>query len=186
MPVSQPPTRPLSGTRVIDLSRLLPGPACTWYLQGLGAQVTRIEDPLGGDWARNMPPYTPAGDGAWFASVNGGKASLSLDLRTSQGRAALRGLLADADVLVEGFRPGVMARLGLDPAALCREFPRLVVASISGFGQDGPLREAPGHDLGYAALCGVLALGQRHDGIPDPPSLQLADMAGGALTGALR
>jgi len=177
--------RSLDGVRVVDLTRLLPGPACTWYLQGLGAEIIKVEDPQGGDWARHMPPYTPQGVGAWFASVNAGKQSVSLDLRREEDRERLLALLATADVLVEGFRPGVMARLGLDPAALCARFPRLVLASISGFGQDGPWRDAPGHDLGYSGLTGTLALGASHGGLPDLPALQVADLAGGALTGAL-
>lgn len=177
--------RPLAGVRVLDLTRLLPGPACTWYLQGLGAQVIRVEDPSGEDWARRVPPFTAEGEGAWYAAVNAGKRSIHLDLKQEEGRRALRGLLADADVLVEGFRPGVMARLGLAPAWLCAEHPRLVLASLSGFGQQGPLRGAPGHDLGYLGLTGALGLGARHGGLPDLPGLQIADLAGGALTAAL-
>ncbi|RME23919.1 MAG: CoA transferase [Deltaproteobacteria bacterium] len=179
--------RSLAGVVVLDLSRLLPGPLCTWYLQGLGARVIRVEDPRpgGGDWSRHMPPYTPEGVGAWFAALNAGKESIALDLSADAEREALLGLLAHADVLVEGYRPGVMARLGLAPDRLVERFPRLIVASLSGFGQDGPLRDRPGHDLGYAGLTGALALGARHDGVPDPPELQLADVAGGALTGAL-
>ncbi len=180
-------SRSLQGVVVFDLSRLLPGPLCTWYLQGLGARVIRVEDPRpgGGDWSRNMPPYTVQGVGAWYAALNGGKESIALDLSHKPGRLALLSLLAHVDVLVEGFRPGVMARLGLAPGQLVDRFPRLVVASLSGFGQDGPLRDQPGHDLGYAGLTGALALATRHDGVPDPPALQLADVAGGALTGAL-
>ena len=177
--------RSLQGVRVVDLTRLLPGPACTWYLQGLGAEVIKVEDPQGGDWARHMPPFTPDGVGAWFAAVNAGKKSVSLDLRLATDRARLQELLEGTDVLVEGFRPGVMAHLELDPAELCERFPRLIVASLSGFGQAGPWRDVPGHDLGYAGLAGALSLGASHDGLPDPPFLQVADLAGGALTGAL-
>ncbi len=179
--------RALDGVVVVDLSRLLPGPACSWYLQGLGARVIRVEDadPAGADWARHMPPHTDQGVGAWFAAVNAGKESVALDLRTPQGRDDLHLLLAHADVLLEGFRPGVMARLQLDPAELIQRHPRLVVASLSGFGQDGPMRTHPGHDLGYAGLTGALSLSRRRDGLPDPPGLQVADLAGGALTGAL-
>ena len=177
--------RPLAGVRVLDLTRLLPGPACTWYLQGLGAEVIRVEDPEGEDWARRVPPLTRTGEGAWFAAVNAGKQSVHLDLKRPEGRAGLRRLLAGADVLIEGFRPGVMARLELDPRGLCAEFPRLVLASLSGFGQEGPLRDAPGHDLGYIGLTGALGVGARHQGLPELPGLQVADLAGGALTAAL-
>lgn len=178
--------QPLHGIRVIDLSRLLPGPACTWYLQGLGAEVIKVEDPgSGGDWARFVPPWTQDGQGAWFSAYNAGKRAIQLDLKEASARAHLHGLLETADVLLEGFRPGVMARLDLEPQALCARHPRLVVASLSGFGQDGPMRGDPGHDLGYAGLTGALALGASHEGVPDLPGLQIADIAGGALTCAL-
>lgn len=177
--------RPLSGIRIFDLTRLLPGPACSWYLQGLGAEVIRVEDPRGGDWMRAMPPFTDEGHGAWFQAMNAGKQSVSLDLRQPEERQRLHALLDQADVLIEGFRPGVMARLGLPPADLLIRHPRLVVASLSGFGQDGPLRDLPGHDLGYAGLTGALALSARHEALPDLPGVQLADLAGGALTAAL-
>jgi len=177
--------RALAGIRILDLTRLLPGPACTWYLQGLGAEVIRVEDPRGGDWMRTVPPFTERGDGAWFQAMNAGKQSIQLDLRLDADRQALHGLLGQADVLLEGFRPGVMARLGLAPDELVRTHPRLIVGSLSGFGQDGPMRDHPGHDLGYAGLCGLLSLSTRRDGLPDLPGVQLADLAGGALTAAL-
>lgn len=177
--------RSLAGIRVIDLSRLLPGPACSWYLGGLGAEVVKIEDPAGGDYVRHVPPYDSRGLGLWFAALNGGKRSVALDLKRTSHRAALRALLAQADVLLEGFRPGVMARLGLDPAELVRSYPRLVVASLTGWGQTGPLADAPGHDLNYCGLAGALSLDARHEGVPDLPGLQVADLAGGALTAAL-
>jgi len=177
--------RPLDGVRVLDLSRLLPGPMCTWYLAGLGATVVKVEDPAGGDYLRHVPPFTRQGAGAWFSAINAGKRSVALDLRRPESAVALRALLRRADVLVEGFRPGVMARLGLDPEDLGRRFPRLVVASISGYGQTGPLQALPGHDLGYVGLAGHLSLGHRRQGVPAPPAIQVADMAGGALTSAL-
>lgn len=177
--------RALAGVRIVDLSRLLPGPACSWYLYGLGAEVIKVEDPNGGDYLRHLPPYGPDGLGAWFTALNAGKRSVALDLRQPQGRVALRALLRGADVLLEGFRPGVLARLGLDPAELVASYPRLVVASLSGYGQTGPLAEDPGHDLDYCALAGLLSLAARHDGVPDVPGVQVADLAGGALTAAL-
>lgn len=177
---------PLDGIRIIDLSRLLPGPMCTWYLQGMGATVIKIEQPGQGDYLRLAPPYCSDGLGAWFSAINSGKRSVGLDLKKSAHLAALHALLADADVLVESFRPGVMARLGLAPEALCERYPRLVVCSISGFGQDGPLASMPGHDLGFMAVSGGLSLGAREDGIPAVPGLQVADQAGGALMAAFR
>lgn len=178
--------QPLDDVRIVDLSRLLPGPMCSWYLRGMGAEVIKVEDPVRGDYLRMIPPLGPDGMGVWFSAINAGCRSVSLDLKSEPGRAALLALLETADVLLEGFRPGVLARLGLDPEMLRARFPRLVIASISGFGQTGPLRALPGHDLGYVGLTGGLSLAARPDGTPDVPGLQVADMAGGALTAALR
>lgn len=177
---------PLSGVRVVDVSRLLPGPMCTWYLQGMGAEVVKIEPPGTGDYLRHVPPYGPDGVGAWFTAINGGKRSVVLDLRQGAAVEALAALLVEADVLVEGFRPGVLAAMGLPPAQLRERHPGLVICSISGYGQDGPFEQLPGHDLGYVAMAGLFGLPARHGGLPALPALQLADMAGGALTAALR
>lgn len=166
--------------RVIDLSRLLPGPFATLCLQGLGATVVKVEDPRGGDYLRAVPP-TLGEHGAWFTALNRGKRSVALDLRTPAGRGALLGLLGTADVLVESFRPGVMARLGLDPADLRRRFPRLVITSLTGWGQSGPWAALPGHDIGYMALAGMFA-----DTNPSVPRMQWADVAAGGLCAALR
>lgn len=170
----------LDGVRVIDLSRLLPGPFGTLCLQGLGAEVIKVEDPRGGDYLRAVPPFVD-GVSAWFAALNRGKKSVALDLKSPAGVAGLRALLRDADVLIESFRPGVMARLGLDPAALVREYPRLVVVSLTGWGQTGPMAQDPGHDLGFLALAGLFGEGE-----PRVPLLQWADVAAGGLTAALR
>ncbi len=177
----------LAGLRVLDLSRLLPGPMCSWYLAGMGAEITKVEDPAGGDYLRWMPPLDDRGQSIWFAAINAGARSVCLDLKAPAHLAALRALIAQADVLIESFRPGVMARLGLEPAALVAAFPRLIVASISGFGQAGPWRQRPGHDLGYCGLSGALALGafSAPGGVAPVPGVQLADVAGGALTAAL-
>lgn len=170
----------MNGVRVLDLSRLLPGPFATFCLQGLGAEVVKIEDPAGGDYLRHFPPMIE-GVNAWFAAVNRGKRSVALDLRQEPGRGALLALLADADVLVESFRPGVMARLGLDPAMLRARFPRLVIASLTGWGQTGPWANLPGHDIGFLALAGMFGIGE-----PRVPRMQWGDIAGGGLVGALR
>jgi len=177
---------PLAGVKVVDLTRLLPGPMCAWYLRGLGADVVKVEAPGRGDPLRDVPPFTEDGVGMWFSTIQAGARSVQLDLRSEAGRAALHWMLRDADVLLEGFRPGAMKRLGLDPEALVAAYPRLVLASISGFGQDGPLREVPGHDIGYLGYTGALALSARRaDGTPALPPVPIADLAGGALTGAL-
>ena len=159
---------------------------CTWYLQGLGADIIKVEPPGAGDYLRHVPPYGPDGIGAWFTAVNGGKRSVVLDFRSPEGVSALRALVDGADVLVEGFRPGVLGAIGLDPRELLEARPELVIASISGFGQSGPWRSRPGHDLGYCAVTGMLELSRQRDGVPDLPGLQVADMAGGALSAALQ
>ena len=171
---------PLRDMRVIDLSRLLPGPFATLCLQGLGATVIKVEDPQGGDYLRHIPPFLGE-HGAWFTTLNRGKRSVALDLKSPAGRDGLLGLLARADVLVESFRPGVMTRLGLDPAELVGRFPRLVVASLTGWGQTGPLARMPGHDLGFLALAGMLG-----HGAPGVPRMQWGDLAAGGLCAALR
>lgn len=171
----------LAGIRVLDLSRLLPGPFCSMLLQELGADVIKIEEPNGGDYLRWFPPLT-GHSGAQFIALNRGKRSVALDLKPEEGRAALHRLLAQADVLIESFRPGVLARLGLSPESLCARYPRLVVCSISGYGQDGPMALRAGHDIDYLATGGVFAL----MGLPPRVfPIQVADIAGGALYGAL-
>jgi crotonobetainyl-CoA:carnitine CoA-transferase CaiB-like acyl-CoA transferase len=175
----------LRGVRIIDLSRLLPGPMATWYLRGFGAEIIKVEEPKIGDYLRFSPPFRADGTSAWFAALNAGKRSVAIDLKTAAGKAAMSGLIDGADILVESFRPGVLARLGLDPQALRISHPRLIIASITGFGQNGPRRHDPGHDLGYCGLAGALSLNARHQGIPDLPGLPIADLAGGALSAAM-
>src|SRR5688572_23015188 len=128
---------PLTGTFVLDLTRVLAGPYCTMVLADLGARVVKVEQPPRGDEARQIGPFV-GGVSAYFWSLNRGKESIALDLRAGPDRAVFERLLARADVLVENFRPGVMERLGVGFAALQARFPRLVVASTSGFGQTGP------------------------------------------------
>lgn len=172
--------QPLDGIRVIDLTRLLPGPYATRTLAELGAEVVKIEDPATGDPARWYPPYMgdPPASGVHHL-LNAGKKSVALDLRTEDGRAALEVLLEDADVLVDTFRPGVLAKLGLQPERLLAERPRLVYCALTGFGLDGPHARRPGHDIGYLARAGGLALGL--------PGVQVADVGGGltAVAGIL-
>jgi alpha-methylacyl-CoA racemase len=176
---------PLAGVRVVDLSRLLPGPFCSWYLASLGAEVIRVEAPSSPDYTRLLPPLVQ-GQSVFFAAVNRGKRSVALDWRVPAGLEALRALIATADVLLEGFKPGRLAASGLDPDALLAAHPGLVIASISGYGQSGPWREEPGHDLNYLGYAGfVAALRANEGGAPDPLPLQIADVAGGGLTAAL-
>jgi len=175
--------RPLAGLRVLDLSRLLPGPYCSQLMCRLGAEVIRVEDatkPDGGDMMRTVAPGKDR-PSRFFDLVNAGKRSVALDLSRSEGRAYLHHALEHADVLIEGFRPGVMQRFGLDGATLLERHPRLVFCSVSGFGQSGPLAQAPSHDINYQALTGVLyqnaATGQK----PVIAGFQAGDLAGGSL-----
>ncbi len=171
---------PLEGLKVLDLSRLLPGPYATLVLADLGAHVDKLEDPQGGDYLRQMPPLD--GDtSALFEGLNRNKRSIALDLKDPHGRAAFLALLPKYDVLVESFRPGVMERLGLGWDALSQVNPRLVMCSISGFGQTGPDRLKAGHDLGYIARAGVLGYGGADGGPPALPGAQLADIGAGSL-----
>ncbi len=173
----------LAGIRILDLSRLLPGPYATQLLANLGAEVIKIERPPDGDYARAMPPFVSLDEerveGALFAANNRGKKSVALNFDDPRGRALLLRLSERADVLVESFRPGAMAARGLDYAAVQAHNPRLVYCALSGYGQTGPYRERAGHDLNYLALAGVLELNGKRNGAPTPPPIQIADLAGG-------
>jgi alpha-methylacyl-CoA racemase len=168
---------PLHGIRVLDLTRLLPGPFATLVLADLGADVVKVEEP-GGDWLRWLPPLAGQQSGA-FHALNRNKRSVVLDLRRPEGAAAFVRLAARADAVVESFRPGVLDRLGCGWAALHAANPRLVLCSITGYGQDGPYAARAGHDIDYCALAGVLALCGTPEA-PAVPGVQLADVAGGA------
>lgn len=180
---SSPLADALHGIRILDLSRLLPGPFLTMVLADLGADVVKIEDPRLGDYMRQFPPAKGGLSGRYLA-VNRGKRSMVIDLKLPAGRDALLRMVAKADVVVESFRPGVMDKLGLGYTALSAANPQIVLCSISGFGQTGPYVQRAGHDLGYIALAGVLAMGGPAGGPPMMPGVQIADLAGGSLWGA--
>src|SRR6202158_3717082 len=163
----------LDGVRVLDLSRLCAGAHCPPVSPAPGAAVTKVESPTG-DPIRALP-----GGGAYFDALHRGKQLLTLDLRTEAGREALRRRVVDADVLVEGFRPGVMERMELGYAALTAINPALVYCAITGYGSGGPLARRAGHDLNYLARSGALSLMPLRDGVPAIPGLQVADLAGG-------
>jgi len=171
---------PLEGLKVLDLSRLLPGPYATLVLADLGAQVDKVEDPQGGDYIRHMPPMKGEVS-ALFLALNRNKRSVTLDLKRPQGVEAFKKLVQGYDVLVESFRPGVMDKLGLSFEALHALNPRLVYCSISGYGSTGPDRLKAGHDLDYIARSGVLAYGGQRGGAPAQPGVQIADIGGGSL-----
>jgi crotonobetainyl-CoA:carnitine CoA-transferase CaiB-like acyl-CoA transferase len=170
----------LEGLRVLDLTRLYPGPYATLVLADLGAQVDKLEDPRGGDYLRHGGPAQVGEVGAFFYALNRNKRSIALDLRRPEAAAAVAKLCRSYDVLVENFRPGVMERLGIGYERLSSENPRLVFCSLSGFGQTGPDRERSGHDLGYVARAGVLGYAGAPAGPPPVPGGQMADV-GGAL-----
>lgn len=174
----------LAGLTVVDLGLFLPGPALTGMMADQGARVIKVEPP-GGDPARHMAPHE-SGHSFWFRQWNRGKEALTLDLKTPEGKAALHALVVTADVFVEGFRPGVIARLGFDYPALAPLNPGLVYCSISAFGQHGPLAHHPAHDLGVQALIGFLSVndgppaanrGAQRAGTPVVPGVPAADMA---------
>ena len=169
---------PLTGLRVLDLTRLLPGPLASLILADLGAEVIKIEEPGLGDYVRHSPPFLSNGQGAMYAALNRGKKSIALNLKTEAGRQALLRLLPTADVLLESFRPGVMDKLGLTHGALQAANPQLILVSMSGYGQTGPLKDRAGHDLNYMALSGGLSLSHHM------PGVQVADV-GGAMMAAL-
>lgn len=169
---------PLSGVRVLDLSRLIPGPFATLVLADLGATVDKVEDTGGGDYMRHTPPQV-AGESGSFHALNRGKRSMVLDLKKPEGRDALLRLLAGYDVLFEQFRPGVLDRLGLSHASLRERFPRLIVCALTGYGQSGPLAHRAGHDLNYLARSGLLGFMGPAGAPPTVPGFQLADVSGG-------
>jgi len=173
---------PLAGLRIIDMTRLLPGPALTMHLADFGAEVIKIEDTAEGDAMRSFPPTVETATGeklnTAFQAANRGKRSIAVDLKHPDGRAVLLKLAEGADALVEGFRPGVLDRLGLGWQVLHSHNPRLVLCSLTGYGQDGPLAQQAGHDLNYCAMTGVLDQ-NRAAGKPAIPNLQIGDLLGG-------
>lgn len=175
----------LEGVRVLDLTRLLPGPLATMHLADQGAEVIKIEDPDKGDYARHdLAP--PGRMSPLFHALNRGKRSVVIDLRAPAGREAFLGLVDTADVVVESFRPGVMADLGLSPQTLRARKAALVVCSITAHGQTGPLAGRPAHDNNMVGYAGVAALYPRDaDGRIRSPDIQFADVAGGALHAAM-
>jgi crotonobetainyl-CoA:carnitine CoA-transferase CaiB-like acyl-CoA transferase len=177
---------PLDGVRVLDLTRLLPGAYCTLLLADLGAEVLKVEDTGLGDYMRWVPPYVGGKEAqergaasAPFAALNRNKRAIKLDLKAEPARDVLLRLAREHDVLVESFRPGVLDRLGVGYERLAQENPGLVYCAISGYGQDGPLRDRAGHDLNYLARNGLLALSGDGDGPPVQAAGQIADLGGG-------
>jgi len=175
---------PLSGIRVLDLTRLLPGPFCTMLLADMGADVIKVEEPSTGDYMRWTPPLVD-GQSALFNAINRNKRSLTLNLKSEVGRDLLLRLVDRSAVLVEGNRPGVMERLGLGWPVIHARNPALVMCSITGYGQDGPMALRAGHDINYVATAGVLGLNGAQGGPSMPLSAQVGDIGGGGLQPAV-
>lgn len=173
--------QPLSGIRILDLSRLLPGAYASQMLADFGADVIKIEEPGSGDYGRFMPPHGAGGMSLHFLAINRNKRSMTLNLKSQEGREVFLRLVKGADVLLESFRPGVLERLGLGYEQLKEINPRLVYCAISGYGQDGPYRLRAGHDLNYAGYAGLLDYNRGSNGEPAMPATQLGDLAGGSL-----
>ena len=172
----------LAGIRVLDLTRLLPGAFCTMLLGDQGADVIKVEQPGTGDYTRYLPPLVH-GQGVAFNSLNRNKRAITLNLKAEEGCQLFKRLVATADVVVEGNRPGVMDRLGLGWETLRALRPRLILCSITGYGQDGPFAQRAGHDLNYMATAGALGLNASPGGMPHPLAVQVADIGAGG-TGA--
>ncbi len=177
-------SKPLQGVRILDLTRLLPGPVATLHLADLGADVIKIEDHGAGDYARTMGDG-PEGVSVFYRAVNRNKRGLRLDLKNPEGAALFRRLTAEADVVIESFRPGVMDKLGVGYEALRSLNPRLVFCAITGYGQSGPLALAAGHDLNYIGYAGILDQIGVDGGQPAIPNLQIGDLLGGAMSAVM-
>jgi alpha-methylacyl-CoA racemase len=179
---------PFEGLKVLDLSRLLPGGFCSLLLADFGADVVKVEDTGMGDYIRWSPPAFEGAEetakSALFLSLNRGKRSVRIDLKSEAGRDVLLRLVRDADVLLESFRPGVLDRLGVGYERLQQENPRLVYCAITGYGLTGPNVQRSGHDMNYLGLNGVLAVSGDADGAPIQAGAQIADLGGGALMAA--
>ena len=169
----------LSGITVLDLTRVMSGPYCTLMLADMGARVIKIEHPRRGDDTRAWGPPFVAGESVYFLSVNRNKESLTVDFKDPDGRRILDALVARADVLVENFQPGTLKRLGLDYESLAPRVPRLVYASISGYGHTGPLKNLPGYDAVAQAEGGLMSITGDPDGPPYRLGLPIADLAAG-------
>lgn len=170
----------LKDIHVIDLTRLLPGPLCTRYLCDMGAKVTKIEDTDKGDYAKFFPPLDKNGVGVLYKKLNAGKEILNLDLKTESGKESLTQLVSNADVLIESFRPGVMKSLGFDFESLKKVNPKIIMCSVSGYGQNHENKNFPGHDLNYMGYSGLLSTLVENNEIP-VPGFQMADIAGGSM-----
>lgn len=178
MTEASPYPGPLAGVRVLDFTRVLAGPAASLALADLGAEVIKIEPPGTGDETRTFPPIK-GGESHYFLSVNRGKRSIVVDLKSPQGVALVKDLAAKCDIVVENYRPGVMDRLGLGYDALSAVNPKLIYCAISGYGQTGPLKDNPSFDIVLQAMSGALSMNGDPDGLPTKLGIPLGDLVGG-------
>jgi len=173
----------LDGIRVLDLTRALAGPYCTMFLGDMGAEIAKVEQPGVGDDSRGWGPPFIGKESAYFLAINRNKKSLAIDMKTSQGVELVRRLACRADVLIENFRPGTMDRFGLGEAVLRESNPRLIYASLSGFGSDGPMKDFPGYDLIIQAWGGFMSITGRPDGEPTKVAVAIIDIVAGLMLG---
>jgi crotonobetainyl-CoA:carnitine CoA-transferase CaiB-like acyl-CoA transferase len=170
----------LEGIRVVDLTRILSGPFCSMFLGDMGAEVIKVEDPSGGDPIRSQGGTTPDGFSLYFATFNRNKRSITLDLRSAAGRDVLARLIASADVLVDNYRPGVLERMGFDRKALDALKPDLIVAHVTGFGEDGPYADRPAFDFIAQAMSGFMSVTGQAEGPPTRAGPPISDLVAGA------
>ena len=170
---------PLKGVRILDVSRLVPGAYASQMMADFGADVVKIEEPGSGDYSRSMPPFGPGGMGLYFLALNRNKRSVTLNLKSEQGREVFLRMVGKADVVLESFRPGVLERLGLGYEQLKKKNVGIIYCAISGYGQDGPYQQRAGHDLNYAGYAGLLHYNRGTHGEPVMPPTQFGDLAGG-------
>ncbi|WP_141005181.1 CaiB/BaiF CoA transferase family protein [Nocardioides humi] len=170
---------PLAGVRVLDLTRVLAGPFGTMILGDLGADVVKVEEPGHGDGVRDIGPFYSDGTSHYFMAINRNKRSIAIDMKTDAGRDLVLDLVAQSDVVIENFRPGVMERLGLGYDELVARRPDVIVCSISGFGRTGPMASMPSFDLVSQALSGVMSITGEPDSPPTKMGLPMGDLAGG-------
>lgn len=181
--MSEANSGPLAGVRVLDLTRVLAGPYCTMFLGDLGAEIVKVEQPGVGDDTRGWGPPFAGGESAYFLCINRNKKSLTVDLKSQGGIALLRRLAERADVLIENFRPGTMERLGLGEKEVRAANPKLIYASLSGFGADGPMSGVPGYDLIVQAWGGLMSVTGMPDGEPTKVGVAIIDLVAGLMLG---
>ncbi len=175
----KPTTGPLQGLRILDLTRLLPGPLGTMLMADMGAEVIKLEDPKSPDYVRQFPPHLN-GESVHYLALNRSKRSMWLAIHTEEGRRLFFDLVRTADIVVEQFRPGFLDKVGIGYEAARAVNPRIIYVSVTGYGQTGPYARLAGHDLNYTASTGILGLTGATDGPPEPLGVQVADVAGGS------